>query len=72
VFTVAVNCAQAGGTCFCVSMQSGARATKGYDLVLTEVLEADQHYFVAQVGTELGAEVLEDMPLRAGRNPLAV
>src|SRR5512146_1597971 len=36
-FVMAVNCGQAGGTCFCVSMKTGPRATAGYDLVLTEV-----------------------------------
>lgn len=58
LFIVAVNCGQAGGTCFCTSMQTGPKATFGYDLALTEILDADAHYFVAQVGTELGAEVL--------------
>lgn len=58
LFIVAVNCGQAGGTCFCTSMQTGPKATFGYDLALTEILDANAHYFVAQVGTELGAEVL--------------
>lgn len=58
LFIVAVNCGQAGGTCFCTSMQTGPKATFGYDLALTEILDAGAHYFVAQVGTELGAEVL--------------
>ena len=58
LFIVAINCGQAGGTCFCVSMQTGPKATFGFDLALTEVLEANRHYFVVQVGTETGAEVL--------------
>jgi ferredoxin len=36
-FIVAVNCAQAGGTCFCVSMQTGPKADSGFDLALTEL-----------------------------------
>lgn len=63
-FIVAVNCAQAGGTCFCVSMGTGPRATFGYDLALTEVLDGAQHDFVVEVGTALGAEVVAEVPHR--------
>jgi sulfhydrogenase subunit beta (sulfur reductase) len=65
IFIVAVNCGQAGGTCFCVSMQTGPRATFGYDLVLTEVLENNQHYFVVEAGTEQGQQLLNQLPHRA-------
>lgn len=58
LFIVALNCGHAGGTCFCVSMNTGPKATFGFDLALTEVLDANRHYFVVQVGTEMGAEVL--------------
>ena len=37
-FIVAVNCGQAGGTCFCVSMNTGPKAQEGFDLSLTELL----------------------------------
>ena len=37
-FIVAVNCGQAGGTCFCVSMNTGPKAEEGFDLSLTELL----------------------------------
>ena len=59
IFVVAVNCGQAGGTCFCVSMDTGPKATFGYDLALTEVMEDGRHHFVVEVGTEKGAAVLE-------------
>src|SRR5207342_2370534 len=36
-FIVAVNCAQAGATCFCTSMGTGPRASSGFDLALTEL-----------------------------------
>ena len=62
LFIVAVNCAQAGGTCFCTSMHTGPKATDGFDLALTEVLETNRHYFVVEVGTELGAEILHEIP----------
>jgi sulfhydrogenase subunit beta (sulfur reductase) len=45
-FIVAVNCSQAGGTCFCVSMKTGPKAQAGFDLALTEIVEEGQHYFV--------------------------
>ena len=39
-FVVAVNCHEPGGTCFCASMDTGPVARNGYDLVLTELLDA--------------------------------
>jgi formate hydrogenlyase subunit 6/NADH:ubiquinone oxidoreductase subunit I len=64
VCIVAVNCGQAGGTCFCTSMETGPKATAGFDLALTEVLDAHQHHFVVEVGTELGAELLRTISNR--------
>jgi len=61
-FIVAVNCGQADGTCFCVSMNTGPKATSGFDLALTEVLDAKRHYFVVEVGTKQGGEVLGQVP----------
>jgi sulfhydrogenase subunit beta (sulfur reductase) len=63
-FFVAVNCARAGGTCFCVSMGTGPKAEAGFDLALTELLDAGGHRFVAEAGSERGAEVLSDVPRR--------
>ena len=63
-FIVAVNCGQAGGTCFCTSMKTGPKATFGYDLALTELMDVNRHVFVVSVGTELGAEVLRDISYR--------
>ncbi len=53
-FIVAVNCAQAGGTCFCVSMQTGPKASSGFDLALTELLDGDSHHFLVEVGSDAG------------------
>ena len=64
LFVVAVNCAQPGGTCFCVSMRTGPRATGGFDLALTEVVGGDRHYFVVEIGTERGAEIFGKVPQR--------
>ena len=64
VCIIAINCGQAGGTCFCTSMETGPKATAGFDLALTEVLDAESHYFVVEVGSELGAELLQTIPYR--------
>ena len=64
-FLVAVNCGQAGGTCFCVSMGTGPAARDGFDLALTELLDGGDHRFVAEAGTEAGREVLAGLPQRA-------
>ncbi len=64
VFIVAVNCGQAGGTCFCASMNTGPKATSGFDVALTEVLEDGHHYFLVEAGTECGAKVLQELPHR--------
>jgi ferredoxin len=58
VFVVAVNCTQAGETCFCVSQGAGPRASFGYDLALTEVLDGDMHWFLVETGSEEGEELL--------------
>jgi ferredoxin len=60
-FIVAVNCGEAGGTCFCASMGTGPKATSGFDLALTEIREPDRHYFVVEVGTDLGGEILAEL-----------
>src|SRR5207342_2428225 len=64
VFIVAVQCGEAGGTCFCVSMNTGPVAERGFDLALTEILNGTAHHFVVEVGSNRGAEVLEDVPHR--------
>ena len=61
VFVVAVQCTQAGGTCFCASMGTGPTADSGYDLALTEVLAERRHYFVLDVGSARGAELLAQL-----------
>ncbi len=63
VFVVAVNCAVAGGTCFCVSMKTGPKAMAGFDLALTEVIEDKRHFFTVEVGSDLGEEIMADVPL---------
>jgi sulfhydrogenase subunit beta (sulfur reductase) len=64
-FIVAVNCAEAGGTCFCSSMDAGPKVEVGFDLALTELIEADRHLFVLEVGSSAGSELIEDLPHRS-------
>jgi formate hydrogenlyase subunit 6/NADH:ubiquinone oxidoreductase subunit I len=61
-FLIAVNCGQAGGTCFCVSMKTGPRAESGFDLALTEILEDGRHAFTIEAGSERGRDVLQMLP----------
>lgn len=56
-FFIAVNCTKPGGTCFCVSMETGPRAKTGFDLALTELL-GERHEFVVEVGSERGRALL--------------
>lgn len=69
-FIVAVNCRQSSETCFCASVGTGPKATSGFDLSLIEILRSDagpkqsHHYFEVEVGTELGAQILQDVPFR--------
>lgn len=62
-FIMAVNCGQAGGTCFCVSMKTGPKAQDGFDLSLTELI-GDAHEFLVEVGSERGAALLDTVPNR--------
>jgi ferredoxin len=65
LFVIAVQCSQAGGTCFCVSMNTGPRARSGFDLALTEILEGE-HRFVLEIGSEAGAAMVAGLcPARA-------
>jgi sulfhydrogenase subunit beta (sulfur reductase) len=63
-FIVALNCSVAGGTCFCVSMGTGPKATGGYDLALTELVDGPEHRFVIDAGSDEGREVLAALPDR--------
>jgi len=60
---IAVNCSEAGGTCFCVSMGSGPSVERGFDLALTELIR-EPHEFLVQTGSALGEELLAWIPQR--------
>lgn len=65
LFIVAVNCLEAGGTCFCTSMGSGPRVTGGYDLALTEQIRGEEHVFIVEEGSEQGGKIMKGLPHRA-------
>jgi len=55
---IAVACAEPSSVCFCASMGTGPRPRAGYDVLLTELLDGE-HRFLAEAGTERGAELLD-------------
>jgi ferredoxin len=59
-FVIAVNCGQAAATCFCASMNTGPKATRGFDLALTELPDR----FIVEIATERGAAMLAGLPCR--------
>jgi sulfhydrogenase subunit beta (sulfur reductase) len=71
-FIIAVNCGQAGGTCFCVSMGTGPKAEAGFDLALTEVPGEDPHgdaagagfYYLVEIGSAVGVDVIDRLARR--------
>ena len=58
---VAVECAVAGGTCFCTSMGTGPEVRDGFDLALSELDEG----FVVRVGSPRGQSVVDALALPA-------
>ncbi len=67
-FIVAVNCARPAGTCFCASMNTGPRASEGFDLALTELLDSERHDFLVEVGSTRGAAILGRLSHRPAQN----
>ncbi|MEU3250692.1 4Fe-4S dicluster domain-containing protein [Streptomyces sp. NPDC006997] len=63
-FLVAAECTEPGATCFCVSMGGGPGADEGFDLALTELVDAAGHRFLVRVGSDAGEAVLADVPHR--------
>ncbi len=54
-FLVGVDCARAGATCFCASMETGPTCTVGFDIALTELSSGE---FLVRAGTPAGHDVL--------------
>jgi len=67
-FIIAVECARAGGTCFCTSMGTGPAADEGFDVALTEFANGESVAYVARAGSEEGADVLQRLDGRAAKS----
>jgi ferredoxin len=61
---VAVNCTEPGATCFCVSMGGCPRASTGYDLALTEQIDATGHRFLVEAGSPAGERLVAGLAHR--------
>jgi sulfhydrogenase subunit beta (sulfur reductase) len=57
-FIVAVNCRVSADTCFCAAMETGPRATTGFDLCLSELKQG----FVIEAGSVDGASLMAVLP----------
>ena len=66
-FVVGVHCQSAADTCFCPSTGSGPEFTSPafLDLLLTEVLDQKEHYFVVAAFSERGATLIQQLSLAA-------
>ncbi|QNK80265.1 4Fe-4S dicluster domain-containing protein [Nakamurella sp. PAMC28650] len=58
LLVIAAGCTEPGGVCFCASMGTGPAPGPGYDLSLTERIDASGHRFLVDVGTEAGARII--------------
>jgi sulfhydrogenase subunit beta (sulfur reductase) len=61
-FILALNCTEAGGNCFCVSMKTGPKVNKPFDLLMTEVVGSGTHYFLIEEGSDRGKDVMKSVP----------
>lgn len=64
LFVIAAGCTEPGGVCFCASMGTGPAPGPGFDLALTERIDADGHRFLVEIGTDAGARMVERLPSR--------
>jgi len=63
-FIIAISCSQAGGTCFCVSMNTGPKVKSDFDIALTEIINENEHYFVLEEGSARGEEFASKLESR--------
>jgi ferredoxin len=63
-FIIAVTCGTPADTCFCTSMGKGPAPVSGFDVALTELLDAGGHRFLVESGSDAGAALLDQLPTR--------
>ncbi|HVC40850.1 MAG TPA: 4Fe-4S dicluster domain-containing protein [Candidatus Saccharimonadales bacterium] len=61
LFIIAVHCGSPSGVCFCTSMNTGPRAREGFDLAITELLDAGAPRYVIEAGSPAGQELLDTL-----------
>jgi len=64
LFVVAVACTEPGDVCFCASAGTGPAPGTGYDVALTELAGPDDHWFLAEAGSDAGTRALAAVPSR--------
>ncbi len=65
---ITVNCTEPKATCFCTSMNTGPKALSGFDLSITEMLDANTHYFILRAGSPTGEKFLAQLPTTDATN----
>lgn len=63
VLMIAVNCTAEAATCFCTAMGTGPAVSLPHDLVMTEILDRDEHFFLLGWGSDRGKRILDRLPL---------
>jgi formate hydrogenlyase subunit 6/NADH:ubiquinone oxidoreductase subunit I len=58
---IAVQCMSVAPTCFCASMKTGPGISEGFDLLLVEVPEVDNHRFLLKSGSPEGEKLMEEL-----------
>jgi len=61
VFVIAVQCTHSAATCFCAPVGAGPKVTGGFDLLLTELADAENHKFLVEAGSARGAELISEL-----------
>lgn len=61
---IAVNCSKAEANCFCTSMGTGPEVKSGYDILLTEIINEKEHYFLIETESEKGEEIVNELNSR--------
>jgi ferredoxin len=61
-FIVAVNCTESDAACFCASLGTGPGVSAGFDLALTELVDAHAHVFLIRAGSARGEAILAKLP----------
>jgi ferredoxin len=59
MWVIAVNCTHPSQNCFCHSMGSGPNNQKGFDLSITEIMDAEHHTFICEAGSERAHNLME-------------